>query len=87
MSFDIFFNEDVARTLLALSQANARAMILAKRYGADDRFIAIAEAAYQAALDDIAAAFGLSPAIVDGDGNKLLPAWHIVEKKRVEYYE
>jgi len=62
-------------------------MTLARRYGADERFIAIAEIAYQAALDDIAAAFGLSLAIIDGDGNKLLPAWHIVEKKEVEYYE
>lgn len=59
MSLDIYFSENIARTLLALSQANTRAMGLARRYGTDERLIAIAETAYQAALDDVGASFGL----------------------------
>jgi hypothetical protein len=59
MGLDVFFPENIARTLLALSQANARAVTLARRYGASDRIVSIAADAYQAALDDVAMAFGL----------------------------
>jgi hypothetical protein len=59
MSLDIYFPEHIARALLSLSRANARAMTLARRYGADEHIIGIAAASYQAALDDVATAFGL----------------------------
>jgi hypothetical protein len=48
MGLDIYFPEDIARILAALSQANAR-------NGTE---------AYQAALDDVAAAFGLTQVVI-----------------------
>jgi hypothetical protein len=77
MSLDIYFPENIASTLLALSQANQRAMILARRYGADERLIRLAADVYQAALDDVATAFRLArPEML-----------MILEARKVEYHE
>ena len=59
MSLGIHFTEDIASRLAALALANARAMEWARQFGADRRDIAIAEAAYQAALADTGVSFGL----------------------------
>jgi hypothetical protein len=59
MSVDVYFPENIARVTAALSEANRRDMALARSYGANAQLIEAAEAAYQAALADLNAAFGL----------------------------
>ena len=62
MSSGIHFDEDVSNHLFALGRSWGRAMAWARAFGADSRDIAIAEAAYQAALADVGASFGLQRA-------------------------
>jgi len=59
MGFDIYFDSDVINRLAALALANNRAMSWARQLGANPRDVAIARAAYQAALADIGVSFGL----------------------------
>jgi len=59
MGLDIFFGQDVEDHVAALALANARAMAWAKEWGASARDVAIAKAAYEAALLDVGVSFGL----------------------------
>lgn len=62
MSLDIWFNADISNRLVALAQSNSRAMNWARQFGANPRDVAIAQAAYQAALADVGVSFGLARA-------------------------
>jgi hypothetical protein len=81
----IFCLEDIRNAIRAANEASSATAEAAMEGDADG--LKYWRRGYRAALITLALAFGLSPAIIDGDGNKLLPAWHIVEKKEVEYYE
>lgn len=60
MALDIYFADDVADRLLALAQANERALAQAQEFGANPRLIALARSAYQGALADVGVSFGLA---------------------------
>jgi hypothetical protein len=56
----LYIPSDIIGVVTALALANARAMGWAREWGADRRDVAIARTAYQAALADVAVAFGLA---------------------------
>jgi len=62
--YDSFFPEDVSDRVTALTISNNRAMSWAVEFGANKRDVDIARAAYQAALLDMAVAFGLHRSVL-----------------------
>lgn len=55
----LYISSDVFNVVAALALSNARAMRWALEFGANARDMAIVKAAYEAALLDVAASFGL----------------------------
>lgn len=63
MGLDVWFREDVTNRLLALYQANERALTLARRYGMDAEAADLCWQVYIGCLLDVATSFGLALAI------------------------
>jgi len=82
----IFCLEDIRNAIRAANEASSATAEAAMEGDADG--LKYWRRGYRAALITLALAFGLSPAIVDGDGDESnLPVLWSVKKRGVEYYE